>query len=142
MFGLKDKQELINVHPSEVSPEFQLDGQSSITKADEMIQIALKKGVNRFEWMHKRKNGVVFPAEVLLSAFEYGGEIVIQATVQDITERKKAEETIKQSLHEKEVLLKEVHHRVKNNLQTVSALLRLQARRIEDPGASSALRVA
>ncbi len=97
MFGLKDMQELINVHPSEVSPKFQRDGQSSITKADEMIQIALKNGVNRFEWMHKRKNGVVFPAEVLLSAFEYGGEIVIQSTVQDITERKKAEETIKQN---------------------------------------------
>ena len=97
MFGMKDKQELFNVHPSEVSPEFQLDNQSSISKADEMIQIALKKGVNRFEWMHKRKNGAVFPAEVLLSAFEYGGEIVIQSTVQDITERKKAEETIKQN---------------------------------------------
>jgi len=132
MFGLKDKQELINVHPSEVSPEFQLDGQSSITKADEMIQIALKKGVNRFEWMHKRKNGVVFPAEVLLSAFEYDGEIVIQATVQDITERKKAEETIKQSLHEKEVLLKEVHHRVKNNLQIISSILNLQSSSVSD----------
>ncbi len=97
MFGLKDKLELINVHPSEVSPDFQLDGQKSSIKADEMINIAIQKGVNRFEWMHKRKNGDVFPAEVLLSAFEYGGEIVIQSTVQDITERKKAEESIKQN---------------------------------------------
>ena len=97
MFGLGSKEELINVHPSEISPMYQSDGQSSVIKADEMIRIALNKGVNRFEWIHKRKNGENFPAEVLLSAFEYGGEIVLQSTVQDITERKIAEETIKQN---------------------------------------------
>ncbi len=97
MFGLESKKELINVHPSDISPEHQKDGQTSVKKADEMIQIALKKGVNRFEWIHKRKNGENFPAEVLLSAFEYGGEIVLQSTVQDITKRKMAEETIKQN---------------------------------------------
>jgi PAS domain S-box-containing protein len=97
MFDIQDKEELIKLHPHNISPEFQLDGQKSDKKADEMIQIALKKGVNRFEWIHKRKNEEIFPAEVLLSAFEYGGEMVIQATVQDITERKKAEEAIIQN---------------------------------------------
>ncbi|MBT8385889.1 MAG: PAS domain S-box protein [Ignavibacteria bacterium] len=69
----------------------------------------------------------------------YDQDLII-LTVQDITERIIADKQIQNSLKEKEILLREIHHRVKNNLQTISSLLDLQAESINDSAALEAFR--
>jgi PAS domain S-box-containing protein len=63
----------------------------------------------------------------------YGNLLYLDGVIFDVSDRKASEAKLQQSLHEKEVLLKEIHHRVKNNLQIVFGLLELQARSIRDP---------
>lgn len=79
----------------------------------------------------KHKNGSSIPLEISLSYYisESGPEAI--AIVKDISEKEEAKETKKQ-LIERETLLKEIHHRVKNNLQVITSLLALQSSSIED----------
>jgi len=132
MLGYKSKEELLNTHPSELSPEKQPDGKFSFIKAQEMMDLALKNGSHHFEWMHTRANGENFPVEVWLSKVEFDGRIILNTIWRDLTEKKKAEQLILKNVEEKEILLKEIHHRVKNNLQIISSLLNLQANMLHD----------
>lgn len=95
LFGCRDEQEFITLSPALTSPEFQSDGRRSDDKAQEMMRIALETGSNFFEWTHKRMDGTEFAADVLLTRMEIGGKKLIQATVRDITERKKAKDELR-----------------------------------------------
>ncbi|MES2125985.1 MAG: response regulator [Pseudomonadota bacterium] len=96
MFGMPDKESFVKCHPSTLSPPTQADGQDSFIAANEKIALALARGTARFEWIHRRADGSDFPAEVLLSAFDYGGRQVLQATVRDITARKQIEQQLRE----------------------------------------------
>jgi PAS domain S-box-containing protein len=96
MFNIS-KEEFIKTHPALLSPELQPDGRASIEAANERIEQAIEKGFARFEWVHRRCTGEDFFAEVLLSPYQKSGNIIIQATVRDITERKQAEQRLLES---------------------------------------------
>ncbi|MHB1677948.1 MAG: EAL domain-containing protein [Sulfuriferula sp.] len=91
IFGLADKTEFLNCSIAGFFPPFQPDGQDSVLAANANISTALKQGSHRFDWVCRRKNGEEFFAEVLLSVFYFAGNRVLQATIRDITKRKKTE---------------------------------------------------
>ncbi len=93
-----------------------------------------------------RADGEVFPAEAAISRTEAGGQKLFTVILRDITERKQAEDQLHQTLAEKEAaladkeaLVREVHHRTKNNLQMLCDLLYLQAETLEPGEGKSAL---
>ena len=79
-----------------------------------------------------RKNGSEVPIEIGLNPLVIPEGSFVLSSVVDISARKEAERQIRASLREKEVLLKEIHHRIKNNLQIVSSMLSLQASQSAD----------
>jgi len=92
IFGCSNMDEFIGRHPGYWSPPTQPNGRDSIELANERIAEAIRDGRNFFEWTHRRANGEDFPAEVLLTPMQLEGKNVMQATVRDITERKRAVE--------------------------------------------------
>jgi PAS domain S-box-containing protein len=97
MFGAKNEEEFISHGPWELSPDQQPDGRASIEKSKEMIETAVRNGSCIFEWTHRRISGEEFPADVLLTRMKQGEKVIVQATVRDITVRKRAEEMLRAS---------------------------------------------
>jgi len=107
------------------------------------IRLAAKEG-GHFdgEILSYRKDGTTFWNELTVSpVLDPRGRLThVIAIVRDVSERKKADGALLKSLHEKGALLKEVHHRVKNNLQVITRLLRLETGRSKHPATKSVLK--
>ncbi|MBB6250899.1 sensor histidine kinase [Nitrospirillum iridis] len=86
-----------------------------------------------------RRDGGEFPVEIGLNPIETDEGTMVLSAIVDISDRKQREERVRASLKEKETLLAEIHHRVKNNLQIIDSLLNLQRLRISDEGVRAML---
>lgn len=103
---------------------------------------ALNKGETwHGEFLNLKKNGELYwEAASIGPITDHNGRVTHYIAIkQDITEKKKKDKELKDSLEEKEIMLKEIHHRVKNNLQVISSLLNMQFEQYEHPEAIDAI---
>ena len=107
------------------------DDTINVMKAEGRIHIPLR--------YHRKKNGQIFPVEISGCVFERKGSKVISSILADISERKAAEESKNTLLKEKDLILREVHHRIKNNMVTMMSFLSLQSTRMKNPETAEAL---
>jgi len=100
----------------------------------ERIEKVYKNRVNvpLIEQKFLKADGTPIDVEVVGTGFIYDGKKAVQSVFRDITQRKEYENQIINSLKQKNILLKEIHHRVKNNMQIISSLLNLQSEYCED----------
>jgi two-component system, sensor histidine kinase and response regulator len=107
MVGASRLEDFIGLSPNDISPEFQPDGELSATKSEQTIEQAIRAGSSKFEWTHRRLDGSLFIAEVLLTAISQRGSQMLHVVWTDITEAKRAENELRAHREQLELLVKE-----------------------------------
>jgi PAS domain S-box-containing protein len=150
MLGAKNEEEFILHGIGDLSPDLQPDGRTSAGKAKEIIETILREGSHFFEWTYRRLGGEEFRADVLVTRMEQVGKVILQGTVRDITERKRAEvelENLHKQLMESSRLAgmseiaTNVLHNVGNALNSVNVSTDLIVDSVKKSKASSLARV-
>lgn len=127
------KEEFEDMYLSDIDPNFKVEDIKN-------VMLEIRNTPNwRLETTHRRKDGSIYPVEVSGHGFIYEEKEFICAFARDMTQRMEyrtkfvnMNKELQKSVDEKEILLKEIHHRVKNNMEIISSLLNMQAHKSDD----------
>ncbi|MDD2894703.1 MAG: EAL domain-containing protein [Aliarcobacter sp.] len=112
LLNMSSKNELFLVHPSQISPEYQPDGELSSIKADKMIELCYKLGTHSFEWLHKTLDNKTFLVEVNLNVIDIEDKTILQIIWKNLEPIKIFEKEIKeqkQLLEQKESYIQKIN---------------------------------
>jgi len=127
------REELQRMNPLDI---FRPEGRSA---SESPLKALAETGKTRFQTYHLAKDGRRIPVEINASVFLLDGRPVVLGIARDRSEQMTSENRLRVALEQRELLLREMNHRVKNNLQIVSSLLRLQAGETREHEAAVAL---
>ena len=120
LYGYDTPEELFGKHPgSDLSPEFQPDGRTSMEAAGGYIMEAIEGGTPVFDWMHITSQGKEIPCEIRLVRLPGGDIPIIRGSVTDITARKTAQDTIVQGDRLKSEFLANMSHELRTPLNSI-----------------------
>jgi len=95
MLRAKDKTALLRSHPTDLSPLYQPDGQLSKEKAKKVFEVMAEQSFYRFEWLHQRLDGSVFPCTITITKTVLSDETVLHTLWQDLSEQKEHEQHLR-----------------------------------------------
>jgi PAS domain S-box-containing protein len=125
------REELLTMGPEDIeAPETAQRGDFSLQSSTEPALL---------HRIHVSKRGEKIPVDISAQVFELDGRVVALGLARDVREREASEARLREVIGEKEALLRELHHRVKNNLQIVVSLLSLQEETMSDPSGIDAI---
>lgn len=136
--------EMTGYEPDEIigkNPSILQSGETEMEVYQNLWSTLDKGEIWHGEFLNMKKNGELYWESASIGPInDDSGKVTHYIAIkQDITEKKKKDKALKDSLEEKEVMLKEIHHRVKNNLQVISSLLNMQVEQYEHPEAIDAI---
>jgi len=118
ILGMSSKDELFVIHPMQISPEFQPDGELSQIKAERMINICYQQGFNRFEWQHQTVENEQFLVEVTLRTIQINNKTMLHVVWRETKGCRKYKEALNKQqslLSQKDDYIKEINSLLQKN---------------------------